>query len=450
MNKKELTGLLIVIMLIPLNSVISSTNHVNSTSSSFECSTLYFFNGIRIYNSTISEELYLETPGNISLNNGFEQKVIHLLSYNVEYNESTKLFMFRVEHNESFEGFFISKIIVCNKPLKESLSLLVDSIRYPTRKTYNETTIPEEVRQMYLKSPNPKVVEVVVPAFEEWFKQTYGVSVDNASLIGIASTAALFIYGTFIEYSAGATPRSIEEVVEMRKGDCDDMSRVLVELLNYYNIPAIVAYGYVYISNFKYDIPVENVTYFYLNNGPHAFTMAYIPGYGWLSLDLLAGSLLNYPFVFEGYTRDTSVSREEVEEFISLHRALKAKQVIAILSEKELSELIGSKLDFNSTYMFFNSVMKEEIVESTTNTTTLNTSSATPENSVNITSGVVSIDTQVTTAEKQNSVSLITAHSSETSTREERSNVVLYVLIACLLVLMFVSILHLHRIRSMQ
>ncbi|MEM1713857.1 MAG: hypothetical protein QXW36_04930, partial [Desulfurococcaceae archaeon] len=104
MNKKGLTGLLIVIMLIPLNFVISSTNHVNSTSSSFECSTLYFFNGIRIYNSTISEELYLETPGNISLNNGFEQKVIHLLSYNVEYNESAKLFMFRVEHNESFEG----------------------------------------------------------------------------------------------------------------------------------------------------------------------------------------------------------------------------------------------------------------------------------------------------------------------------------------------------------
>lgn len=428
----------------PFIAYVSST-----TGKDLECSTLYFFNGIKVYISTISEELYLETPGNISLNNGFDQRVEHVLSYNVVYNETTGAFMFKTKQNEPFEGFFISKISLCSKPISESLSLLTNSIRYPFRNPFNESVIPEEVKQMYVRNPNPKVVELVVPAFEKWFEQIYGLNTSNASLIGLASAAALFVYGTFIEYTAGATPRSIEDVIEARRGDCDDMSRVLVELLNYYDIPAVITYGYVYMSNFNYNISVENVTYFYLNNGPHAFTMAYIPGYGWLSLDLLAGSFLKYLIVLEGYTRDTSVSREEIEEFINLHRALKAKQIIAVLNEEEFNKIIGSKLDFNNIYLFFKSVANDDTIDNTTSTkatissTTLETTPSTTN--VNTTIG----QSIVITTNRPCNTTFIKVYSPEATTKAEQLHSAIYIILFCLVVLALVSLLYLYKTRSM-
>jgi hypothetical protein len=155
------------------------------------------------------------------------------------------------------------------------------------------------------------------------------------------------------------------------------MSRVLVELLNYYNIPAVIVNGYTVIENFNYTIPVENVTYKFINNGPHAFTAVYVLGVGWISVDLLAGSLIVYPFIVEEYTRETSVPSEAVESFIELHRAINATQVIAVFTEGTIKNTIGENITLSTVYEYFKQVVKEVVKEKQEHTTT-QTPSSTP------------------------------------------------------------------------
>ncbi|MEM2353682.1 MAG: transglutaminase-like domain-containing protein [Desulfurococcaceae archaeon] len=349
-----------------------------------ECSTMYFLNGIVVYNSTISEDLFLETPTNISLVEGFEQVVEHIAYYNLEFNESLKAFTFKVEAGSPFEGFFISKVRLCSKEFSMIRSYLMMAM-YNPKYSYPsfQDSIPSEVRKDYISPPHPKVIEVVVPAYEEWFRDKFGMDIKNASSLGLAVTAARFIYSEYINYTASEVPRSIEDVIEARKGDCDDMSRILVELLNYYNIPALMVSGYTYIDGFEYRMPVKNVTYIFLNNGPHAFTMAYIPGLGWVSLDFLAGSLIYYPFIVEQYTRETATPGEEVvEEFFNLHRALNATQVIAILSEKAVEDRIGFPVTPENLRRYFNGVISSLYTVTTPIETTQTPTYTTPITSV--------------------------------------------------------------------
>lgn len=449
MNKWKYVSPLLLIMFLVFNPLIlfNVCSELLGSTGNFDCYTLYFINGIRVYNSTISDVLYLETPVNLSLSEGFEQRVEHIFQYNVVYDESVDAYKFEVDYNKSFEGFFLSRVTVCSKPLNESLGLIKTSLLDPRVRTPGETIIPRDVNESYVMSPNPKVVEVVVPAYESWFNHQYGFSPSEATRIGLASTAALFIYSVYIKYDPGAVPRTIEEVVETRRGDCDDMSRVLVELLNYYDIPAALVSGYVYIREFKYNVTVENVTYYYLNNGPHAFAVAYIPGYGWLSLDLLAGSLLLNPIIVEGYTRNTSVSSKEVEEFLDLHRALKAKQAIAILSENEFNKTIGAMLQPSKIYEFFNRLLEEQSVN---NTTSASTSTTSIEETTNYTI-VYGNATQSTTNKSLviNSSKLATNSTIEQISRDWES-VPVMLLMVCLIVLAFTGIVFLHRTKSMH
>jgi Transglutaminase-like enzymes, putative cysteine proteases len=383
---------------------------------------------------------------NLSLSEGFEQRVEHLFHYNILYDESMNAYKFEVYYNKSFEGFFLSRVIVCSKPLNESLGLIKTSLLDPRMRTPGETIIPRDVNESFVASPNPKVVEAVVPAYESWFNQQYGFSPSNATRIGLASTAALFVYNVYIKYDPGAVPKTIEEVVETRRGDCDDMSRVLVELLNFYDIPAALVSGYVYIKEFKYNITVENVTYYYLNNGPHAFAVAYIPGYGWLSLDLLAGSFLLNPIIVEGYTRNTSVSSEKIEEFLDLHRALKAKQAIAILSESEFKETIGVTLEPSKIYEFFNKLLGEQ---SANITTSASTSTTTIEKTINYTTVYGDI-TQTTTSNSLVISSELVTNSTIEQISRDWVTVPVILLIVCLIVLAFTGMMFLHRTKSMR
>lgn len=299
-----------------------------------ECVTLFFFNGINVFNSWLETTLVLETPQNISLTSGFTQVVYHVYSYMLVYNDSIETYQFNLNNGSTFYGFFLSKVVVCSMPYKKSLEYLRLSFSDPK---YNVGTdsIPEEIRLEYIRTPPSIIVEKVVPAYETWFIKKYGYPASEASKLGISVTAAYFVMVEFIKYDEGVLPRSIEEVIETRKGDCDDMTRIVVELLSYYEIPAAMVFNNVYVSELgEISIPLENVTYVFVNNGPHAFPMAYIPGVGWLSLDFLAGSLLVYPAVIWGVTRETTTNEEDIKETIELHRSIEAVQVIGIYGEK--------------------------------------------------------------------------------------------------------------------
>lgn len=330
-----LLGVLVVLQL-------PNISPTSSNQPAYECTEYYFFNGIVVFNSTINETLVLETPSNVTLEEGFNQTVTPIVLHGVVFNETIKAFTFNVFENESFEGFFITLVKVCTVPAFKQYKVVREALENPLSDSLPSISqVPAGIAEKYVRTPYPKVVEVVKPAFEQWFRERYNMSVTSAKLAGLAVAAAYFIYKVYIVYDPSALPRSIDEVIETRRGDCDDMSRILVELLNAYGIPAVIAYGYTYISGFNYTMPVENVTYKFINNGPHGFVLAYIPDLGWISLDFLAGSLLYYPFIFEGYSRETAVSKEANEQFLDLHRKLQATQVIAVFTKEELSRVVS-------------------------------------------------------------------------------------------------------------
>lgn len=349
----------ILFLLVLLASTLPTSHTTDISTQGFECYTLYFLNGIVIYNSTITERLVLETPTNITLAEGFTQIVHHLLHYGVEYNETTWLFEFTVKAGENFTGFFISRVEVCSKPFKTVRDYILKALEDPGfNVNEGRAEIPEEVVREFLAEPKRVVVEVVVPEYESWFSSRYNMSTSSASRLGLAVTAAFFVYSVFIKYDPSASPRSIDEVIESRRGDCDDMSRVLVELLNYYGIPATIVYGYTFIEGFNITLPVENVTYGFISNGPHAFTLAYIPGIGWISLDFLAGSFIDRVFIVENYGRETTVPGEAVKSFLELHRAINATQVIAVLSEDSFSSVFSGELTLSSLSNYFEHLVR--------------------------------------------------------------------------------------------
>lgn len=345
--KKTIKALLIIIIvqLLIINAQ-TITYAPSPQATKTYCRELYFVNAIHIVRSTINETLSLETPVNITFH-GINQSSELVVKRNVVFSNVTGSYVFNVSINGSFYGYFIQKVNMCYPDPKRSASIISNALRDPTYKIDEEEAIPKEIVDEYVREPHRKVVEIVKPKFEEWFTNFHGhkgITIGESSKLGLAVSAALFIYGQyFIKYDEGALPRTMDEVIESRKGDCDDMSRILVELLNAYDIPAVIAYGYAYIPHPYLEnltLTVGNFTYTFRYAGPHAFVLTYVGGHGWLSLDFLASSLLydarlgrNIEFVFEGFGRETYVNKTEVEMFEDLHRKILGKQFFTIFED---------------------------------------------------------------------------------------------------------------------
>ncbi|MEM0505940.1 MAG: transglutaminase-like domain-containing protein [Thermosphaera sp.] len=328
-----------------------------------DCEEFFFLNAIWISFSNITETLYLESPSNFTLGSTINQTVETLYTKNVVFNSTVSGFEFNVAKGEGAYAYLVNKVRICYPRPGWMETLIIKALSNVSYQPASWSDFPSEVVNKYVRPQNPAVVNIVVPQFEAWFQRTYGIPVANASAVGLAAAAAWFIYMEFIEYDASAEPRSIEQVVQSRRGDCDDMSRILVEILNYYGIPATIGYGYVYISDerfSRYVMPVENVTYIFRFNGPHAFTLAYIPGIEWVSVDWLAGSLWRYPFLFESESRETAVNESAVEQMLDLHRNINGSQLIAILSRDEFIDSFGLELNQESIEDFINRTISGE------------------------------------------------------------------------------------------
>jgi hypothetical protein len=252
-------------------------------------------------------------------------------------------------------AYVLLEVRVCSPRYDEVLSLLKAVIMVPQAFL---TPVRQELGEgprSYLGTPPQVVTSVVVRDFEEWLRTMpwyYAVANVSSYPLVLAVYAARFIYGgNYIRYSPSLLPRTTEEVVERREGDCDDMSRVLLSLLWYYGIPATIAYGFVAIPGYAANSTVGSFTYVFSNGGPHAFVLAYVADYGWISLDLLAGSLLTYPVAIWGLSSEVLVRREEVEEVEKLHRAIIGRQLMASLEVLDPRDLTTEALEryINST-----------------------------------------------------------------------------------------------------
>lgn len=344
---RALLLLLLTLSLVqPLISPASSLYTVTALNSEeAECFELYFVNAIYFMNSTGVFKGFLETPANYS-SPPYRQEVHILYMWgNTTFNRSDEAVEIWACNGTS--GGFIAKVRICGRSMHSALEIIKEAYRDPNYgKLYDEIDVPRNITSKYLLEPATVIVEKVKPEFEEWISREKGVLPSNMSKLSLAVDAAFFIYNIFIEYNPSALPRTMEEVIEKREGDCDDMSRILLNLLWSYGIPAKIAQGYVYL-NLSMESPVGSSLYIFEDAGPHAFVMAYIPGLGWIPLDFLAGSMLVYPFVFEGETVFTNISKELVEEVEELHRKHVFVQMMSLLNAKEFRELTREDRDFS-------------------------------------------------------------------------------------------------------
>ncbi len=319
-----------------------------------ECVAVYFLNAIHIENSSYGGRLYLETPVNLSLGS-LNQTVRTITSKGVLYDPDVEAYAIDISEGTPTYAYVLLEVRVCSPEYGEVLNLLKAVMLVP-QAFLNPASLDlgEELRS-YLGTPPQVVVSIVVRDFEDWLRtMPWYYTIGNLSSypLILAVHAAKFIYGgSYIRYSPSLLPRTTEEVVEAREGDCDDMSRILLSLMWYYGIPATIAYGFVAIPGYIGNSTIGSFTYVFSNGGPHAFILAYIADYGWLSLDLLAGSLLLYPVALWGLSSRVLVEREEVEKAEELHRAIHGKQLIASLEIGDLRELSTEALEsyINST-----------------------------------------------------------------------------------------------------
>jgi len=324
-----------------------------------KCYSFYVLYGILINASEINYTLFTEAPSNISIPGLFTQRPFSILSYKSISDDSDSHYI-NVKAGRGVEAFTVYKVEVCVSQFSEALSIVLSALENPifnpiTKSNYQEDSLKDDTL-----IPDQNVVETVVPSYEEWLRSRYGLNVSSLSKLGLAVTAAYFVYHVFFTYDPSFTPRNLDELLKTRRGDCDDMSRVLVNLLYYYNIQAVLVTGYVYVDSFTYIIPVENTKYIYINSGPHTFVIAHIPGYGWISLDLLAGSLLWNLFIFRGYTAYSDVPRDVVREFLDVHRLINATFLTWILNEQEYKVLFNQSIKYENIIRSLNTIINSK------------------------------------------------------------------------------------------
>lgn len=320
------------------------------------CTTIYFLNSIVIdVDSSYSGVLYLETPLNFSAL-GLNQTSRAVVSRAVSYRGRGE-YAIEVAPGSPLYAYIVFEVRTCSPGFDSSLTLIREALLDPVSVLQKFRDVAYSAGDMPVEylGKSPEVVrDRVRREFEDWLRSfNWYQLLENASRypLLVSVYAAKFVYASgYVQYEASLLPRTLEEVVEERKGDCDDMSRLLVALLWSYGIPAVIVHGFTSIPDFSMRSTLGTLEYIFERGGPHAFVLAYVPSYGWLSLDFLAGSLLTRPVVIWGTTKNIEVSRRDVEEVVELHRAIVGKQFMTVIlpDDFRLYDRVSLELLINS------------------------------------------------------------------------------------------------------
>ncbi len=314
--------MIVLTLLIPHLSIVEGEDH---------CTRLVFINAIFVKNSTYNGTLCLETPQNLTLGS-ISQRVYTIDTHGVWFDEQQKCFAFNVSPGSVVEAYIVLVVEVCGVDQALTQRLVASSLRNPASIKGPKEVPPDVMKKLskYVGTVPTNVSRILLRDFREWLARE-GYDLDELPLLGRVVKAAQFIYlSGYIRYSPSPYPKTLEEVLENRSGDCDDMSRLLLALLWSMKVPAIMVHGYVVINGLNISIPIENTTYRFYGCGPHAFVLSYVYPYGWISLDLLAYSWIVYPFVVESTTSSITVNKTIVEEFRNLSKTIDALQIFVI------------------------------------------------------------------------------------------------------------------------
>jgi len=280
---------------------------------------------------------YTQTPANYT-SKPYQQRVYPVYEWgNVWFNESCSCYAMNITPG-SYGGFVV-KVSSYGRPLDLMLRITKLALANPRlNKEYDKVPIPENIISSYVKKPHRLVIEKVKPIFEEKIERV--TDLHRMSKISLAYSLAYFSYREFLEYDPSLIPRKLEEAIERRKGDCSEMSMILMSLLWSYGIPAKQIYGHVYFANYTENLEVNGSLYLLRNAAPHVFVMAYLQPLGWVSLDLLAGSLICYPFITEDETTNVDFTDEDiinVARKYSEYRFIQLREIIDAKTFKKLT-----------------------------------------------------------------------------------------------------------------
>ncbi|OYT47773.1 MAG: hypothetical protein B6U85_04420 [Desulfurococcales archaeon ex4484_42] len=347
--------ILSITILLILQAMGNAVNAVNTYGQMIEY-TLYLIDYGYIVVAT-DEIAYFEMPLNYSDGTLNQTVIIVNIGGNSYINRSGNDVIISLKMYNLTDAFMVAKI---HAKMINFTEVLTEIMNNPDM-FKNAYVIPSDILREFVKTPVKIVDDIVVKDFERWFKERTGRNVSTVSKAYLALSAAYFIYKSgYIKYSPSALPRTIEDIINSRSGDCDDMSRVLMNLLWHYGIPAKIEYGYVYLPLYL-PVPVENSIMYFKNAGPHGYVVAYIPPLGWVSLDLLAGARLIYPVVVTGYDTTPDVSVEGIEEAKRFNKVNIYSELIELIDVNELNKLGINVTDDSSIREYALKILEESI-----------------------------------------------------------------------------------------
>lgn len=299
------------------------------------CHTLWLVNVVRInaiYGAVDVDDLSLSLPANYS-DDTYSQT-----AYLVRYGGDTELkgSKLYIRPANGSTGFYVARVEVCSPGPAIAFSAFMEAAESATA----NFSVPVA---------DPIVATKVRGEFEAWLASR-NVSAESLGPLRLAIEAARFVYYSgYIRYQEGLLPRTLNETLSSKAGDCDDMARVLMNLLWSYGIPAKIEGGLVYLRGFELPTELSNSTMLFINGGPHAYVVAYTPPVGWVALDLLgrllnnplAGSRYYYPFIIMGHSMERDVDPSELEELLEFLERVKFSEVIAVFNSSDLVALGG-------------------------------------------------------------------------------------------------------------
>jgi hypothetical protein len=110
---------------------------------------------------------------------------------------------------------------------------------------------------------------------------------DETTALGMLLNLIDWTYGS-LTYRNFEVPNYPNETLDGGRGDCDDQSILLISMLRSLGIPAYLQVGVVFNDRIGSDNPSwdGHLTIHTEGIGWHAWTMAYIPPWGWIPVDL--------------------------------------------------------------------------------------------------------------------------------------------------------------------
>src|SRR6476469_1700445 len=164
-----------------------------------------------------------------------------------------------------------------HKQLVLDSKLIVRTLASDEAKINFQSTLSDLKREM---EDNLQLLELATPDFhgsenaiENILQQIHN---ENNSVAALVEQCSQYIYNNF-RYIKGITnvETTVEEILQLKSGVCQDFAHVLLRLLRTLHIPGRYVSGYICPN--KKGMRGEGAT--------HAWVEAWIPGYGWAGID---------------------------------------------------------------------------------------------------------------------------------------------------------------------